>query len=188
MNQVLYGAYMEHRPPVWTPLGTKGKQKFCLWGSSSPSDVFIPVCQHVHSCLLVRVQSRQGTGWSKSRKIRRGTWALVLPEMLLWYPDTFFWWLQCPQLSKHQHGQVHTHTHTHTHRWGHTTHYNSAVSEEIASQPQLHKSSSLHTHLFSFFSCLQGRDSPLLHPELSFNPISFLSRLLRWHRGKEPAC
>ena len=114
MNQVLYGAYMEHRPPVWTPLGTKGKQKFCLWGSSSPSDVFIPVCRHVHSCLLVRVQSRQGTGWSKSRKIRRGTWALVLPEMLLWYPDTFFWWLQCPQLSKHQHGQVHTHTHTHT--------------------------------------------------------------------------
>ena len=36
-------------------------------------------------------------------------------------PDTFFWWLHCPQLSKHQHSQVHAYRHTYTHG-GHTIH------------------------------------------------------------------
>ena len=85
---------------------------------------------------------------------------------------------------------IHTHTHTHTHRGTHNSlsRDSSAISEEIASRPQLHKSFFFHTHLFSFFSCLQGRDRPLLHPKLGFNPISFPNRLLRWHSGKEPAC
>ena len=84
-----------------------------------------------------------------------------------------------------------THIQTHTHTHGDiqlTLRRQLCRLRGNCSQPQLHKSSSLHTHLFSFFSCLQGRDSPSLHPELSFNPISFLNRLLRWHHGKEPSC